>query len=79
MCGGLWFLSLGHLQNKVYATNPHISEELKPSIWREIDHISEIELIRVNAHFLKDARNVWMKEENISNILYYKVRDYFSL
>ena len=28
---------------------------------------------------LKDARNVWMKEDNISNISCYKVRDYFSL
>ena len=27
----------------------------------------------------KDVRNVWMKEDNISNMSYYKVRDYFSL
>ena len=29
--------------------------------------------MRVNAHFLKDSRNVWMKEVNISNISCYKV------
>ena len=33
--------------------NLHILEELKASIRREIDSISEIELIRVNAHFQK--------------------------
>ena len=48
------------------------------SIRREIDSISDIELIRVNAHFLKDARNVWIKED-ISNSPCDKVRDYFSL
>ena len=41
------------LENKVYATNPHTLEELKASIMREIYSISEIELIRVNANFLK--------------------------
>ena len=34
-------------------TNPHILEDLRASIWREFDGISEIELMRVNAHFLK--------------------------
>ena len=50
--GGLRFLSMGHLKNKVYATNPHTLEKLKASIRREIDCISEIELTHVNAHFL---------------------------
>ena len=59
--------------------NPHTLEELKASIRHEIDCISEIELIHVNTHFLKDARNVWMKEDNISNILCFNVRYYFSL
>ena len=58
---------------------PNTVEELKASIRREIHSILEGELIRVNAHFLKDARNVWMKEDNISNILCYKESDYFSL
>ena len=58
---------------------PHIIRT-KCKYQREIYCISEIELMSVNAHFLKkDARNVWMKENNISNILCYKVRDYFSL
>ena len=47
------FYVWGHLKNKVYATNHHTLEELKASIRREIDCISEIELIHVNAHFLK--------------------------
>ena len=40
----------------MYATNPHTLEELKTSISREIDCISEIALIRVNAHFMKKFR-----------------------
>ena len=47
-------------------------------IRREIDFISDIELIRVNAHFLKDSRNLWIKE-GISNSPCDNVRDYFSL
>ena len=47
------FLSMGHLKNKVYATNPQTLEELKASISYEINCISEIELILVNAQFLK--------------------------
>ena len=31
------FLSMGTLENKVNATNPHTLEELKASIRREID------------------------------------------
>ena len=73
------FYLWGHLKNKVYATNPHTLEELKASIRCEIDCIPEIEIMRVNAHFLKDARNVWIKEDNISIISCYKVCDYFSL
>ena len=63
------------MKNKVYAKNPHTLEELKANIRREIYSISEDELMCVNAHFLKkkDARNVWMKENNISNISCYKV------
>ena len=33
--------------------NPHTLEELKEGIRSEIDCVSEIELIRVNAYFLK--------------------------
>ena len=47
------FYLQGHLKNKVFATNYHILEELKASIKHEIASISEIELIRVNAHFRK--------------------------
>ena len=47
------FCLWGHLKNKVYATNPHTLEELKANVTREIDSISEGELIRVKAHFLK--------------------------
>ena len=50
--GGCDFYLWVHLKNKVYATKPHTLEELKPGIRREIDCISEIELIRVNVHFL---------------------------
>ena len=41
---------------KTKITNPHTSEELKASIRHEIDYISEIELIHVNAHFLKSCQ-----------------------
>ena len=44
---------MGHLKDKVYATNPQTLEELKTSIRREIDSISEDDLMHVNAHFLK--------------------------
>ena len=37
----------------MYAMNPHILQELKASIRREIDCISEDELIHVNVYFLK--------------------------
>ena len=47
------FYLWGHLKNKVYALNPRTSEELEASIRCEIDCILEIELIHVNAHFLK--------------------------
>ena len=53
MCRGLPFLSMGHLKNKVYAMNPHTLEELKASIGREIESISEDELMLVNEHFLR--------------------------
>ena len=43
-----FFLSMWHMKNKVYATNPH-TLEVKASIRREIDSISEDELMRVNA------------------------------
>ena len=42
------FYLWGHLKN-----NPHTLEELKANIRREIDYISEIELIHVKARFLK--------------------------
>ena len=73
------FYVWGQLKNKACATNPHILEELKASTRHEIDSILEDELIRANAHFLKDSRNVCMKQDNIFNISCYKVRDYFSL
>ena len=41
------FYLQGHLKNKVYATNLHTLEELKANIRREIDSISEDELMRV--------------------------------
>ena len=44
---------MGHLNNKVYAMNPHTLEELEASIRREIDCILEIHLIHISAHFLK--------------------------
>ena len=53
---GLLFLSMGHLKNKVYATNPHTLEELKVSTRREIDYISEIELMHINTYFLKSCQ-----------------------
>ena len=47
---------------------PHIRRiESKYQAW---NWLLEIELVCVNAHFLKDARNVWMKKDNISNISY---------
>ena len=49
LCGGLRFLSMGHLKNKLYATNPHTLEELKASIRCEIDYFGRW----INAHFLK--------------------------
>ena len=53
MCGGslhtLYFSSASIDKN----LKPRILEELKASIGCKIDCISEIELIRVNAHFLK--------------------------
>ena len=48
MCGGLRFLSMGALENKVHTTNPHTLEELEANIRHEVDCILEIELIRVN-------------------------------
>ena len=36
------FYPWGHLKNKVYATNCHTLEELKTSIRREIDCISQL-------------------------------------
>ena len=74
------FYLWGHLKNKVYATNPHTLEELKESIRCEIDCISGNSINSCKCTFpKKDARNVWMKEDNNSNISCYKVRDYFSL
>ena len=53
MCGGslhtLYFSSAPIDKNY----KPRTLEELKASIRREVDSISEIELIRVNAHLLK--------------------------
>ena len=69
------FLSISIDKNR---RTPHI-RIIKTSIRGEIDCISVFELMRVNAHFLKRSRNVWMKEDNISSISYYKVRGYFSL
>ena len=42
--------------NKVYKTNPHTLDELKLSIRTEINAISEAELMRVNANFLRRCR-----------------------
>ena len=77
MCGGLRFLSMGHFKNKVYSTNHHTLEELKASIWREIDSISKDELMRVNAHFLKRCQKC-VDEGGHHFQLMFKVRDYFS-
>ena len=44
---------MGYLKYRMYAMNPHILQELKASIRREIDCISEDELIHVNVYFLK--------------------------
>ena len=59
--------------------NLHILVELNASIRREIESIWEDELMSANAHLLKDARNEWMKEDNIFNISCYKARNYFPL
>ena len=79
MCGGslhtFYFSSAPIDKNR----KPPTLEEFKASIRHEIDCILEIELISVDALFRKDVRNECMKEDNISNISCYKVRDYFSL
>ena len=46
----------GNLKNKVYKTNPHTLDELTPNIRTEINAISEAELMRVNANFLRRCR-----------------------
>ena len=46
----------GHLKNKVYASNPHILEELKDYIRTEINLITEQQLMRVNQSFLSPCR-----------------------
>ena len=54
----------------MYATNPHTLEELKVSIRREIDCISEISLIRVNSHFLKrDQKCVNEGEQHFQHLM----------
>ena len=45
------FINRGYLKYKIYAINPHVLHELKASIRRDIDCISEDELMHVNAHF----------------------------
>ena len=52
------FAIMVHMKNNVYATNLDTLEELKPSIVREIDSISEDELMHVNAHFLKKMQGM---------------------
>ena len=47
---------LENLKNKVYITNPHTLDELKQNIRKEINVISEAELMRVNANFLRRCR-----------------------
>ncbi|KAJ4451050.1 hypothetical protein ANN_02486, partial [Periplaneta americana] len=42
-----------NLENKVYQNNPHMLEELKDNIRREIAEVSKEELVRVNANFLE--------------------------
>ena len=44
---------LENLKNKVYKTNRHTLNELKQNIRTEINDISETELMRVNANFLR--------------------------
>ena len=72
------FLKCPHI---LKIANPYTLEELKASMRHDIDCISEIELIRINAHFLKG----WQKcvDEGGQHfqhlMLGYKVRDYFSL
>ena len=41
------------LQQRIKFTNPHTLDELKQNIRTEINAISEAELIRVNAYFLR--------------------------
>ena len=43
-------------KNKVYKTNSHTLDELKQNIRTEINAISEAELMRVNANFLRRCR-----------------------
>ena len=75
MCGGS--LPTLYLSNAVKIKIAN----LKASIRRYNDSISEDVLTCVNVLYISeiDARNVWMKEDNISYILCYKVSDYFSL
>ena len=47
------FYLWGYLKYKMYAMNPHILQELKANIRREIGCISEDELMHVYAHFVK--------------------------
>ena len=47
----------------VYKTNPHTLDELKQNIRTEINAISEAELMRVNANFLRRCRKCIDAEE----------------
>ena len=44
------------LHHKVYKTSPHTLDELKQNIMTEINTISEAELMRMNANFLRRCR-----------------------
>lgn len=50
------FYLWGTLKNKVYASNPHTLQELKDSITREIQAISQHELLRVNQNCFRRYR-----------------------
>ena len=67
---GLRFLSMGHLKNKVYATNPthYKNWNQVSSIRREIGCISETEWIHVNAHFLKICQQC-VEEEHFQHLM----------
>ncbi|KAJ4452286.1 hypothetical protein ANN_03805 [Periplaneta americana] len=53
------FYLWGTLKDKVYASNPHTLQELKDNITREIQAISQHELLRVNQNCFRRYRDVF--------------------